>query len=648
MLKVPLDLLATFECSTRLPLPRMAVRIEHELDAAPPGDEVGTARVYALVKCFNLGSLMEAMFGRMDRARLLCEAEIGWLERTARLSKNPGLMVFAFQPWVNLARLDRFEGNLPRAAERLEVLRRAWQTKNAALGDASVDADDWPYLLRQLEVFPLFLRFNWTYENLLCAFRGGAYGRIDEIASEVAGYASETHLRDMLLEARLIAARLANQPESALTERAQRQTVRGSPLRAVVDVRLAELRVARSASALVDASALDELAGRLLEGEIRTWDLAMLQPIVALLCELDREAALSRAATAYAATRLVGDEALEAWFASACADGTRDGSIWRDRYEQVAERSWHVTIRRRDHRDHEARCASIDRISSRLLEIARREREVRASRTDRPDRSFDVRSGAGGAPFASPTLVQGIRPDPRVPSLGTAVIRFGRRRIVSLGSVVDADTAPVVRSKIEATDFADQIGFAAKPYPLAVMAATPVTQYVLLRMAQACRPIFGDHFDEKELLVTVRVDQKSRYVQMQAAHIDWCKGTEFDEDEWRLDRRGRRRTKTFRSLEDCHSIDCVLGGPPTEYFLGEQDGTLRLHRDRGAPWRISAIDFPGLAEPEPGVTGEILYRPPYTIHQFPSVDKWTDRNRLRLFISFDYYAPPSAATHAGS
>lgn len=242
-----------------------------------------------------------------------------------------------------------------------------------------------------------------------------------------------------------------------------------------------------------------------------------------------------------------------------------------------------------------------------------------------------------GMTLSSPTLVRGTRPDDHDPNLATAILRFGPRQIFSLGPLVDAETPDDIRSQIVASDFADQPCFGAKPYASAFGESRSVTRHVLGKLAAACRKLFGPEFDERKLIVAVAVWHKERYVQVQGAHIDWTKGAEFHDDEWQSPRLARNATNTLGSLETRHSVDCVLGGPPTEFFLDAQTATLQLRRNDDGRWIISAVEFSDLGAPQPGLSGEMLFRPGYTIHQFPLATNWTSASKVRLFVSCDYY-----------
>jgi hypothetical protein len=241
-----------------------------------------------------------------------------------------------------------------------------------------------------------------------------------------------------------------------------------------------------------------------------------------------------------------------------------------------------------------------------------------------------------GMTFQSPTLVRGIRLDAGDPARATAMLRFGPRHIFSLGPIVDSETPSDIRSQIEASDFGGQPSFGAKSYTSALRESKPVTRYVLTRLAAVCRELFSPGFDEHQLIVAVAVRDKAQYKQLQGAHIDWTKGAEFLEDEWQHRHPAGRGPNTLRSLEARHSVDCVLGGPPTEFFLDEQMATVHLHRNNDGRWIVSAIEFAD-SRLQPGFTGEVLFRPGYTIHQFPTAANWISASKLRLFVSCDYY-----------
>jgi hypothetical protein len=238
--------------------------------------------------------------------------------------------------------------------------------------------------------------------------------------------------------------------------------------------------------------------------------------------------------------------------------------------------------------------------------------------------------------LAPPTLVVPLTVQAENPNRASAQLQLSARRLVPLDALVDQDTPPAVADAIANRDFGDQRGFTGWSLAEASAAATNVTGYVLDRIVRAYYAIFGRLPDARRVWVTVRVDHRSRYVPLQGPHIDWTRLSTFDDEDWQPDP-PRRAERTLRSLELCHSLDCVVGGPATEFFLDAQPMTVNLMRADGPRWQVDTVDFPQPGRPSAGATGRILYRPPFTVHQFPDRSRWPDGEELRLFVSADFF-----------
>jgi hypothetical protein len=238
-----------------------------------------------------------------------------------------------------------------------------------------------------------------------------------------------------------------------------------------------------------------------------------------------------------------------------------------------------------------------------------------------------------------PSLTAGPKPTEDDPTRATAVLRFPRRELSWVGAVPDGRRTGDVNALREA-DLDGQPSFAGAPFVNALESSRPLARQILEQIAGAFRRSLGESFTVHRLFATVRIDNRADYTQLQDAHIDWARLTEFHEEEWseagvEHPRRGRG---TLRSLARCHSIDCVIGGPPTEYFLIEQDATVLLSkRHEAGPWIVTGLRFPARGAPRPGLTAALVYRPPFTVHQFPRPDSWRGKGPLRLFVSCDYW-----------
>jgi hypothetical protein len=235
--------------------------------------------------------------------------------------------------------------------------------------------------------------------------------------------------------------------------------------------------------------------------------------------------------------------------------------------------------------------------------------------------------------IAGPTLVADD------PTRATAVLRFPRRELSWVGEASDGWHGSDVSALCEA-DIGAQRNFAGISFADAWESSGPVARHILARMTEVFSRSFGAGFAAGRVLVTVRVDRRADYSQSQGAHVDWARLKEFHAREWDEDApQSPSPESSVRALAHCHSIDCVLGGPPTEYLPVEQDATVFLSRAGGDhPWIVTGIDFAACGTPQPGLTGALLYRPPFTVHQFPSRHSWRSDNPVRLFVSCDYWS----------
>ena len=625
MSRMPTELLAAFSGSVRFGLQHSSMRIHRTLDNAEETRELTgrSSRIYPAMVAFNLGALLEVSFGRPHRAAALCEAAIQWLALRARDSSTPGIMSYSFQPWINLTRLSRYRRDWTDTDRRLRLLRDAYKNKDVKMGGLHIKENDWPSMSEYVPNFEQYLFYNWVQQELLCAIQRGEVEQVDHLAMLCE---DNSMLHGMATEAQVILKKQIEIPKS--TDHDQR-------LRDVLAIRLAE-NLTQQELQLTDMIAIEELdimAARLLEhSSAGIWELAAVQAAVKLLEPVASQSAAKHSATAFHLAQQLGDEVFGAWFAGACIRCNHSDPSFLARAQDFEERSWHVRVRRRDHPDHDVRCSAIDRVSERLFEIA-------ADSKSFPTAAFQQSSAAATSSTVWPTLLGELVLKPKDDHRATVNFRFAPQRIKSLGPALGNDVSAQVRAQADAHDFTGQRNIAAQSVAVAMLHAEPITGYLLNRIVSKFREHLGSLFEEDRLAVTIRVDQHGSYVQLQQAHIDWARTVEFHEPNWRGTCRPAPTTsKTFRNLGGCSSIDCVLGGPATDFFLGEHHGKLHLVKQKTPYWTVDGITFSDLVEPTPGPIGELLFRPPYTIHQFPAPERWVGGNTQRLFVSCDYQA----------
>jgi len=627
--KVPLELLSSQERSLRPPLQNLLARVDRRLDEIGLPSAVSDSDVYALLQCYNLCALVEAMAGRADEARRLCLDELCWLGRVADRTGRTGVLAYAFQPWVNLARLDRIAGDLAAARVKLDVLRAASQGHAMALGPIALEADHVPTLVAHVPGLTSFLHYNWIHERLLCELRSDAPEGRREVEA-VANAQQSILFSGMALEADLIARRQAGEDTEAESSRQYPEVADAFPVNVVASIRRAEivLKHLRHGPDVINADALEEIGLRLLVGEPSPWHLAVVQPIVNLLRELKPGADSNLASLAYEAAKRLGDEILQAWFASACAEHDEAAPIWQARLRNLASKTWYASIG--SHDGGGLRSTRLDEVHHRLIECTQKMFSP----------PIPASAGVNVPPLDAPMprLLNDIQPaTDKAGEVATAKLHFSRRSLYPLVPLFDDATPAWLRTMISAFDFASQPSFAGKRYREALALSGPVARYVLTRTAELLRHVFGPCYDEGRVRVCVRVDEKSSYRQMQGPHIDWTKGAAFNKRMFDEHGDSTGPSEGFSSLGRCYSVDCVIGGPQTDYFLEECIGLCHLIKVDSGAWIIDAIDFELKQAPQPAPAGCFLLRLPYTIHQFPGIERWTADNPRRLFVSCDYH-----------
>jgi hypothetical protein len=336
------------------------------LDTLPSLEQNPAAYCEAIARCFNQTSLLEVHFGRSEMAYSLCFRELQWIDNFARRSGLHGLLVYGFQPWINLARLDRLHGRTDHARNRLAALLEALATHHANFGTLVVSAYDWPNLIETMPHLTEILTMVWVCETLLCGLHSRCYNTFDCVDKLVDDEAADPRIA--LLEARLIAARLPGAPAVPHGVCCELETLL-PPKRHSLAIRTLELeavQMSHNADVATKSAAIAESNLGLGTG---CWHLAIVQHCVALLLKLDRNAAMSISECAYAAADRLGDEIFSAWFADACIVASNGAQEWVRRRSLLSEQCWYVRIRTDNHAAHSSRLDCIDALHRRLVSL---------------------------------------------------------------------------------------------------------------------------------------------------------------------------------------------------------------------------------------------------------------------------------------
>ncbi|HSU15721.1 hypothetical protein [Longimicrobium sp.] len=187
------------------------------LDARNLAGEVGSIG--------NNAALMAAHLGRGTLAGTLCETQIEWHARRARVLGDPGLNAYAAQPWVNLGRLEVLRGQWEAAVARFGALAQYARDGELMAGCARIDSGAWAAVTPTREEFEAFLetvRVMDTFRALLLNRRW------DEIMAFRAALADDTRptLQRVGDEAAVVALARLGDPEEAheVALSAERQT----------------------------------------------------------------------------------------------------------------------------------------------------------------------------------------------------------------------------------------------------------------------------------------------------------------------------------------------------------------------------------------------------------------------------------------
>jgi tetratricopeptide (TPR) repeat protein len=225
--------------ATQVPSPRRDVLLPHRRPLRPPlwkwaagiddkltefeRQDYGDALIcQELVGCFNTFALVEVYFGRLDHAARLCEVAIDWVAKVVRHTGHDACYGAAFDPYVNLGRLDRIHNKPAEALRTFRTIHEALELHPVSLGPIDLDvaalrcalADDaLVHVLREVVIvdaaktmlragmFEEALAFARELEQFACAVEGQFLREAAAVAAVCLGRPSaaletvEAHLR---------------------------------------------------------------------------------------------------------------------------------------------------------------------------------------------------------------------------------------------------------------------------------------------------------------------------------------------------------------------------------------------------------------------------------------------------------------------
>jgi tetratricopeptide (TPR) repeat protein len=199
------DILVPYQKPLKLPLPEWAAVIRARFEQWR--ERAKTDLVNAcdpIVTCYNEAALLEVHFGRMTDSAALCEASLEWLGRCSRRAEPASVLRFAFQPFINLGRLDRIYGRYDEALRKFRVVGEASRGQAVDLGSLFLSTEMCQEIFARADSPARLARTIYVLDSLKTLLKAGLY-------QEVVNFAPHHHepgdvtARDILAEAASIA-----------------------------------------------------------------------------------------------------------------------------------------------------------------------------------------------------------------------------------------------------------------------------------------------------------------------------------------------------------------------------------------------------------------------------------------------------------
>jgi hypothetical protein len=196
----PRDFLLVHDRPARKPLQDWAgevLRAVASLD--PDGDDPA-----ALSTCLNVGALIEASCGRSENAHHLCDVQLAWLDRLSAGHRDPaGVLVLAFQPWVNKGRLHGLHGRADDALRHFSVLADEAVSRPRVLGPCTITPETWTAIVERDPSVQAVLDNIYVVDSLKTFFRSGRYEVAHGFVERQRQVGTEANV-DLLLEAQIL------------------------------------------------------------------------------------------------------------------------------------------------------------------------------------------------------------------------------------------------------------------------------------------------------------------------------------------------------------------------------------------------------------------------------------------------------------
>jgi tetratricopeptide (TPR) repeat protein len=207
------DILTPQDRPVRLPLPLWAAARLNEfglLRQQSPYDKPETCG--AIVDCFNEAALIEVYYGRLDMAATLCHAAMRWVAGLVDATGSAFCYRFAFQPYVNLGRLDRIEKRWQESLDKFQVVEEAVKGRPVRFGPIAVDRTSLESIAAKFPD-PAVLRNIFILDTLKTLLKATWY---DKLLRFFPSWIDDPMKNDFICEAFLVALGCMQKPTQAL------------------------------------------------------------------------------------------------------------------------------------------------------------------------------------------------------------------------------------------------------------------------------------------------------------------------------------------------------------------------------------------------------------------------------------------------
>jgi tetratricopeptide (TPR) repeat protein len=209
-----LDLLLPHHRPIRYPLGRWTSIIQNKFDRCRTLDYCDPSICQDLIGCYNEFALIETYFGRSRDAEYLCNKALELLLSLVGQTGRYGCYGAAFDPFVNLGRLERLEGNYDKALARFRSVQSALRGITTSLGPIELTPKILAIVFEDRRLVPV-LREVFVVDSLKTLMKAHKYDEILQFACECEDDAGPSS-RQFLLEACIVALGAAGECKEAL------------------------------------------------------------------------------------------------------------------------------------------------------------------------------------------------------------------------------------------------------------------------------------------------------------------------------------------------------------------------------------------------------------------------------------------------